>query len=59
LPEPVECLCSGYAVQCECGLPVPHMPQELGTPLQLASTLWPATLEAKTDSFFSNFGEPQ
>ena len=45
--------------QCECGLPVPHLPQEVGTPEQLAPASSPAALEANTESFFCNFTEPQ
>ena len=41
--------------QCECGLPVPHIPQELGVPLHEApSEDAPPTLDAKTDNFFVN-----
>jgi len=45
--------------QCECGRPVPHMPQELGTLVQLGPSLVPALAEAKTESFFASRVEPQ
>jgi hypothetical protein len=47
----------GWPVQCEWGLPVPHMPQEPGVPVQEGSS--PLTLEANTESFFASFVEPQ
>jgi hypothetical protein len=40
-------------------LPVPHRPQELGTPLQEASEPAPLALEANTESFFESLVEPQ
>jgi hypothetical protein len=39
-------------------LPVPHIPQERGFPLQEASEDAPATDEANTDSFLLNFFAP-
>jgi hypothetical protein len=44
-------------------LPVPHIPHELGTPLQEAASPIPpppppATLDAKVENFFSNRVEP-
>ena len=45
--------------QCECGLPVPHKPQERGCPVQAGSAGSPATLEAKTESFFTSRVDPQ
>lgn len=44
--------------QWECGLPVPHMPQEEGLPVQAGSAPAPATLEAKVENFFDNRAEP-
>jgi hypothetical protein len=45
--------------QCECGRPVPHIPQERGLPLQAAaSEELPPALEANTDSFFVNRLDP-
>jgi len=40
---------------------VPHMPQEWGVPVQegAGSEPPPLTLEAKTESFFESFVEPQ
>lgn len=47
--------------QWRCGLPVPHIPQELGTPLQEAGArlVVPAVAEAKVENFFASFAEPQ
>jgi hypothetical protein len=45
--------------QCRCGLPVPHIPHEPGLPLQLSLGAAAPPLEANTESFFDNFGEPQ
>jgi hypothetical protein len=41
-------------------LPVPHIPQERGLPLQsFADALFPAVLDAKTDNFFCRLVFPQ
>lgn len=40
------------ALQCECARPVPHMPQELGWPVQVGAASPPPLAEAKTESFF-------
>ena len=49
-------------LQCECGLPVPHMPQEEGTPLHelpaRSAAPPPATLAAKVENFFSSRVDP-
>ena len=37
---------------------MPQRPQEVGVPLQAAPPEPPATLEANTDNFFSNFVAP-
>jgi hypothetical protein len=39
-------------------LPVPHFPQEVGTPLQ-ESALEPAMAEAKEENFFWILADPQ
>ena len=44
--------------QCECGRPVPHMPHDLGCPVQVGPSLPPVALEAKTESFLLNLSEP-
>jgi hypothetical protein len=45
--------------QCECGRPVPHIPQDRGLPEQAgASEESLAPLEANTDSFFFNRFDP-
>lgn len=44
--------------QCECGLPVPHIPQDLGTPEQDGADS-PATLEAKVENFLASLFDPQ
>jgi hypothetical protein len=47
-------------VQCRWGLPVPHIPHELGTPLQEgAAGIAPAVAEAKVENFLDSFSEPQ
>jgi hypothetical protein len=38
---------------------VPHIPQELGFPVQLGPSAALPVEEAKTDNFFESFGEPQ
>ena len=45
--------------QCECGLPVPHMPHEPGLPVQLTSGSPPPPAEAKTESFLTRRVDPQ
>jgi hypothetical protein len=45
--------------QWEWGFPVPHLPQEVGTPEQLAPASEAVAVEAKTESFFCNLTEPQ
>ena len=45
--------------QCEWARPVPHIPQERGFPLQSAADAELPALEAKTESFFASFAEPQ
>lgn len=47
--------------QCRCGLPVLHIPQELGTPVQEVGSgpVAPAVAEAKVENFFASFVEPQ
>ena len=46
--------------QCECGLPVPHMPHDLGEPVQDgASEPSLETDDAKTENFLLSFVEPQ
>jgi hypothetical protein len=41
-------------------LPVPHIPQELGTPEQVGAAAPPPGLaEANVENFFSSFVEPQ
>jgi hypothetical protein len=40
-------------------LPVPHIPQELGTPVHESPPLDPAMAEANEENFFSIFAEPQ
>jgi hypothetical protein len=47
-----------YFFQCECGWPVPHRPQELGTPEQEGTLFCPLTVEAKVENFLDNFVEP-
>jgi hypothetical protein len=43
--------------QCECGRPVPHIPQLFGTPVHCGADS-PATLDANTESFLCNFVDP-
>ena len=45
--------------QWECGLPVPHMPQERGLPEQVGASCAAPFVEANTESFFSSFTDPQ
>ena len=59
MSEPIHPQSASPTVQCECGLPVPHRPHELGWPVQTGSAAFPATLDANTESFFCNFVEPQ
>ena len=45
--------------QCECGRPVPHIPQERGLPLQAAASAEsPPLAEANTDKFFFSRFDP-
>lgn len=44
--------------QCECGLPVPHRPQEETLPEQAGSALASAVLDAKVENFFDSRMEP-
>ena len=44
--------------QCECGRPVPHIPQERGFPLHAAASEDSPPLEANTDNFFVNRFDP-
>jgi len=46
-------------VQCEWGLPVPHIPQELGIPEQATPVSPAPVLAAKVENFLFNFAEPQ
>ena len=52
----------GLPDQCEWGLPVPHMPQEAGTPLHelpaRSAAPAPGTLAAKVENFFSRRVDP-
>ena len=46
--------------QCLCGLPVPHMPHDLGVPVQTgAGSLAPPLAEAKVENFLASLVEPQ
>ena len=46
-------------LQCECARPVPHMPHELGFPVQDGPSSLPPPEEANTDSFLESRVEPQ
>jgi hypothetical protein len=50
---------SALPIQCECGRPVPHMPQEWGFPVQEGSEAPSAAPEANTENFLASLGEPQ
>ena len=45
-------------VQCECGLPVPHLPHERAFLARGAALAAPAALEAKVENFFVSLAEP-
>jgi len=45
--------------QCECGAPVPQRPHDFGTPEQVGALSCPLTDDAKVESLFVNFFEPQ
>jgi hypothetical protein len=59
VPDSKRAVTAPELAQCECGRPVPHMPQELGLPVQEGASAASPPLDAKTESFFSSLVEPQ
>ena len=46
-------------LQCECALPVPQRPHDFGVPVQVGAGSALPEPDAKTESFFFSFLEPQ